>query len=94
MIELREDGWEIGKRVCVSCESYHRDIVDGLCRGCRGESSYSPARVVAARDWFLARKSARTIAAEREAEVYMQQHKAARLTHERTEDVVKAGGHE
>ena len=36
--DITEPGWATGTRCCRSCEGYRLHVVDGLCRGCRGET--------------------------------------------------------
>lgn len=63
--------WDLTKRPCRSCEGYYRDIVDGLCRGCRGESSFDPDRAQQATEVILGWASQRTKTARAEAERYL-----------------------
>jgi hypothetical protein len=70
--------WTLGKRACLSCEGKSFDIEDGLCRGCRGESSYNPEMVRAATPKILSWKSAATRQAEAEAERHLAESATAR----------------
>jgi hypothetical protein len=71
--------WDLSKRPCVSCEGYSRDVEDGLCAGCRGESSHDPERVKAATAVILGWKSEATLRAEAWAEYELTRHREARL---------------
>ena len=70
--------WDLSKRTCLSCEGDYRDIVDGLCRGCRGETTYSPEVVQAAKQAILGWKSEKTLREEAWAEEYLSRHRETR----------------
>lgn len=73
--------WDLVKRLCRSCEGYYRDVEDGLCRGCRGESIFDPDRARQAAEVISGWASQRTQRARAEAERYLAAHAEARRKH-------------
>ena len=73
--------WDLYKRPCRSCEGNYHDIEDGLCPGCRNESSYDEETAKAATEIIRGWKSEKTRREEAWADQYLLARQHQRRAH-------------
>lgn len=78
MTDTAYGNWDLYKRPCRSCEGSYHDVEEGLCRGCRGESSYDEETAKAATEIIRGWKSEKTRREEQFADQYLLANKHRR----------------